>query len=707
MERSTSMSTRDERALGRYLFSIAIVADTHMNETEDASTSPYECNQVANARTRYVVARLNQLRPELTIHLGDLVHPVPSQPTYGQAARNFKELTDVLRHPLHLVPGNHDVGDKPVVWAPAGTVNDAALALWTEHFGAHYYAFDFRDLRFVVIDAQIINSGLASEAEQRAWLERELAASAGRRTFLCTHYPPYVTEPHETESYDNVGEPGRAWLLGLIERWKPEAVFCGHVHNFWYNRHADTDCYILPSTAFVRQDYSELARVAPADQRGRNDLPKLGFFVVKIYESGHVCHLERTYGATLAPGGALAAPRARVSVLHARENTRAPLGVDLRHPWAEVVEVPPTGALDEFERKRSRNDYPLLALWEMGVRKLRVPFQDLEDPRVRERMRDLRALGHEFTVYTLDVPRGRARDILVEHHDVVDVWEVVCSWPEVDRTLAAIRDVKAKAPLTVCLSKLRMKEDVRREGSRYYHFINHGFVVAERDDILASWSAGDMAMVDGLVFRVVRHASPCIEIGQAGEIAALLRARASVHVRMASTNPAEEFTDDLANANRIAEALLASLAQAGTGRPAVDVFIDTFVDIDRGYFVRNGLADRRYNPRLASHVVRNLYAVANASPGPWTGNDLEDTGSGRICTLRQPRGMLALLLPDGQAVFDRVTGGEDLGAGDGLARRIDLATGEIIAARWRREGGAITLPDAVACATPTILHFEA
>jgi 3',5'-cyclic AMP phosphodiesterase CpdA len=699
------MSTRDERPLGRYLFSIAIVADTHMNETEDASTSPYECNRVANARTRHVVARLNQLRPELTIHLGDLVHPVPSLPTYGQAARNFKELTASLGHPLHLVPGNHDVGDKPVVWAPAGTVNDAALALWTEHFGAHYYAFDFRGLRFVVIDAQIINSGLASEGEQRAWLERELAASSGRRVFLCTHYPPYVTEPHETESYDNVGEPGRGWLLGLIERFKPEAVFCGHVHNFWYNRHADTDCYILPSTAFVRQDYSELARVGPADQHGRNDLPKLGFFLVKIYESGHVCHLERTHGATLDAGQALSAPGARVPVLHARENTRAPLGVDLRHPWAEVVEVPPTGALDEFERKRSRNDYPLLALWEMGVRKLRVPFQDLEDPRVRARMRHLRALGHAFTVYTLDVPRGHARDVLIEHHDVVDVWEVVCSWPEVDRTLAAIRDVKAKAPLTVCLSKLRMKEDVRREGSRYYHFINHGFVVAERDDILAAWAAGDMAAVDGLVFRVVRHASPWVEIAQAAEIGALLGARASVHVRMASTNPAEEFVDDVANANRIAEALLASLAQAGTGRPAVDVFIDTFMDIDRGYFVRNGLVDRRYNPRLAGHVVRHLYAAAHASGGPWAPAAVEDTTAGRICTLERPGGMLSLLLPDGPAAFDRVTGGDDLGAGEGRVRRIDLATGEIAEAQWRRGGGALTLSDGVTCTGPTLLQF--
>jgi 3',5'-cyclic AMP phosphodiesterase CpdA len=215
--------------LGRYLFSIAVVADTHMNEVEYGSSSPYEVNRIANARTRYVVERLNQIAPALTIHLGDLVHPVPGMPTYAQAAENFKELTAGLWNPLHLVPGNHDVGDKPVAWAPAGVVNEATLALWRQHFGDHdhYYAVDFRGLHIVVVDAQIINSGLRAEAEQRTWLEHDLAAQAGRRTFLCLHYPPYVSEPDESESYDNLAEPGRSWLLRLIETHRPEAVFAG------------------------------------------------------------------------------------------------------------------------------------------------------------------------------------------------------------------------------------------------------------------------------------------------------------------------------------------------------------------------------------------------------------------------------------------------------------------------------------------------
>lgn len=692
--------------LGEYLFSIAVLADTHVNEEEYESNSPFECNRVANARTRWVIQAINEREPELTIHLGDLVHPVPTLRTYGEAAGHFKRLARELRSPLCLVPGNHDVGDKPVVWAPSSTVSDASLALWREHFGEHYYAVDCRDLHVVVIDAPIINSGLASEAEQRAWLERELAVSAGRRTFLCLHYPPYLADPEEGENYDNLGEPGRSWLLRLVETHRPEAMFCGHVHNFFYNRHGGTECYVLPSTTFVRQDYSEFSRVEPAEENGRNDVPKLGFCLVKIYEYGHVCHVVRSYGATIDPGEVPAPAPRRVAGIHSTENSAAPLGVDMRHPWAEVVEIPPTGALDEFERKKARNDYPLMALWEMGIRKLRLPLQDLQDPRVRERMSLLRSLGHEFTVYTLGVPHGRPLEVLIEHHRLVDVWEVIGSWAEAERVASAIGEVKKEAGLTAYLSKLRSKEDLRREGSRYYHFINHGFVVGERETIevfLADSAAG--SSIDGFVFRVVRNASPWADIGTVGEIARALHRRAAVHIRMTSMNPAEEFKDDLVNANRIGEALAGAMVLCGPGQPVVDVFVDTFADVDRGYFVRNGLVDRRYNPRLASHVVRNLYSALNGTSERLRAGAVYDLPAGRMCTLERRDELLALVLPDRKFLVDKVPcESASLGA-PGMAHAVDLGTGDVMPVPWRRAVDGVELMEGLACARPVLICF--
>ena len=39
----------------------------------------------------------------------------------------------------------------------------------------------------------------------------------------------------------------------------------------------------------------------------------------------------------------------------------------MRGDWFEDVWIPPSGGLDEFDRKQVRNDYALLALLENGV----------------------------------------------------------------------------------------------------------------------------------------------------------------------------------------------------------------------------------------------------------------------------------------------------------------------------------------------------
>ena len=75
--------------LGERLFRIAVVADTHLNQDEADCTSPFAVNALANARTRYVVQAINREQPDLVIHLGDLIHPVPSLPSYGRAADEF------------------------------------------------------------------------------------------------------------------------------------------------------------------------------------------------------------------------------------------------------------------------------------------------------------------------------------------------------------------------------------------------------------------------------------------------------------------------------------------------------------------------------------------------------------------------------------------------------------------------------------------
>jgi 3',5'-cyclic AMP phosphodiesterase CpdA len=595
------------RPVGAHIHTFAVIADTHMNQSEDHSSSPYPCNRLANARTRHVIAELNRLEPAFVVHLGDIVNPVPELPTYGDAAGHFKALAKELTAPLHLVAGNHDVGDKPVSWMPAGTVSDANRELYSRHFGRHFYSFDFADLHLVVINAPVINSGLAVEAEQAAWLEADLAAKRDKRTFLFTHYPPYVSDPAESGSYDNIDEPGRSWLLGLIAAHRPEAVFCGHVHNFWYDVQGETEIYLLPSTAFVRHDYSEFYRVEPGDQFGRNDEAKLGYFVVRVYEQGHVAENIRSYGRTLAPAERLpVSEETGLAPVHSKESGLLEVGVDMRHPWAEEMEIAPSGALDEFERKIARNDYPLLALWEMGLRLMRVPIQDLLNPRTRRRMEILKAAGHRFQVYLYGLPGLDVQASLAAFGHFVDSLELVVDWERVEACLPALRALKADSGLKLLLSRVNRKDGARQQGSRFNHLISPGFT---------------LDLFDGFLVTSRREVAPWAAAAEAAELAAELGTKICLYLKSTEASPARAFVDDAQNAAWVAEGLLAGIGHAG-----IAVILDSFTDSDRGYFARTGLVDRRYNPRLAGRVVKHLVGLLNPGEERWSAAPLEVAG---------------------------------------------------------------------------------
>jgi hypothetical protein len=491
--------------------------------------------------------------------------------------------------------------------------------------------------------------------------------------------------------------------LDLVERHKVEALFSGHVHHFWYNRYAQADWYLLPSTSFTRQDYSELFRDAPTTdmQAGRNDADKLGYFVVFVYEHGHVCHLRRTHGVLLPKVGKIPDSPKRIATYHSREAPNAVLGFEMRHPWAELTEIAPSGALDEFHRKEIRNDYPLLALWDMGVRKIRIPLQDLESSHVLERVRALKHHGHAFTVISQGIPNTQQRHSLISNAELIDRWEVTLRIDRVAGALSEIRTIGREVSFPIFLSKLRLKEDVVRDGEPYYHLISHGFVTDDFDEIFRlKDQAGFDDGFSGLVFRVGRGERPWERIPEFDNLARGFGIGASATVFMADPNPALSQCDDLANANRIAEALLAAACSE------TDVFVDTFMDLDRGHSVRNGVIDRRFNPRLGLHVTRNLHGAVNGffeGPIP-IGNG--DSAGGRWISVSVAGQIFALVMPNSSnARFALELTGSPSGP-SGIATRIDLSNGAITDLVWHRSGGAISVESESTPPGPVLIAFN-
>jgi predicted phosphodiesterase len=617
---------------GSPLFSFAVIADTHVNPDDGQSSSPWQTNRLANWRALSVVAQLNALKPDFVIHLGDMVHPVPSQAGYAAAARRFRALFKDLQMPLYLVSGNHDVGDKPIAWTPAVAVNYRFLAIYREHFGKDFYGFDHRGCRFIIINSQILNSGLSDEHEQWMWLEKQLATE--QRLFLFKHYPPFLHDADEPEHYDNIAEPARSRLLKLLRGHPVEALFCGHVHNFFYNRISGADCYVVPATSAVRHDYMELFPVAPmASEHGRDARAKLGFFWVDVFADSHVAHWVRTCGATDSVGAVAHLERPRT---HARGPAHAPVGVDLRHGWLDSISIPPTGAVDEFSRKIVRNDYDLAALWELGIRRLRIPLQDLMAPASSRRVAELAEFGHRFTVFMFGLPDARQRAELACHAASLDAVELIERGPVLSKIGADAGALKSELGVPVYLSKLHVSGEDGHDEGQFAHVIRHGLRPGEPAPATLIKDANRFGF-EGLVYRVDWEEVPWSALHSIAESVRAAHLRAIVHVRLAGNNPAQEMVDDANTARRVADAALAAWCLGDR----ISVFFDTFADHDRGYFPRHGLVDRSCDPRPAGLVLKRLVDMLSSADS----RRIAAAADGIARVIRTSSRQIVLLLP--------------------------------------------------------------
>ena len=596
-------------------FSFAVVADTHVNEAEDTSTSPFETNHLANPRARHVFAEIAAMRPppSFVVHLGDIVHPVPSLPAFHDAVGNFKAIASQLPVPLHVVPGNHDVGDKTVDWMPAEQVCDDYLATYRNAFGADFHAFDENGVRFVMLNSLLLNSGLSDEARQRAWLEERIDSAGDLRVFLFMHYPPYIHRPDEAGNYDNVDEPARAWLLGQIAKPAVEAVFAGHVHNFWYDRTGEAEMYLLPSTAFLRHDFSEFCPVAPSadSEFGRGDVTKFGWFRVDVFDHGHVAYAVRSHGRQRAPH--------ETSDVHPRHHLAHPktsgfdnAGVELRHPWAEVMQITATGGVQEFGRKRARNDYPLLALWEMGVRLCKVPDVDVLESEPRERMRLMARIGHRYVVTVIGTPRAAVIEAAGDDAGVF-AYEANLTLGRFERHRDALRAVREASGAAVFLAKILTDQEARVSGRTFSHFVKSGFTVEEltlHHDLIAG--AVDRGEIDGVTVRIEFGESLPAATRRMRACNAQTGARILASLKLSGPGVATARTGDRETAARAAQAMV--LSRCG---PDVLYVFDTFMDVDRGYYPRNAFIDRRFNPRPAAGAFAALASLF-PEPEPFT-----------------------------------------------------------------------------------------
>lgn len=214
------------------------------------------------------IAAAELLDPAFVVMCGDLINSWGHQ---GQVDE-FLRIRDTLSEniPFYTMPGNHDVGNRPT---------RESLAWYRSRFGRDWYAFQHEGFHGIVLNSSLFRApdSLPDEAAaQLAWLEEELKraqASQAAHIVAFMHYPLFLQNPDEPDSYFNIPSKSRSVLLTMFKRYGVRAVFAGHYHRNAYGRAGELE---MVTTAAVG--------------RPLGDDPS-GFRVVDVYED----RLEHTY----------------------------------------------------------------------------------------------------------------------------------------------------------------------------------------------------------------------------------------------------------------------------------------------------------------------------------------------------------------------------------------------------------------------------
>ncbi len=218
-------------------FRFAVIADSHFHPVKGQAQRTYPSDLQHNGRNEKVVALLRRVAPDFVVHLGDVPHPVPGTPGHEESLSIAKRLYGSLGCPIHVVAGNHDVGDKPprmdartederrVPRRLPRRVGRALGGLFLEglpipadrHAGARHAG------------PRKTSSGRGSSASSRRSTRRASDSSCSRTTRRSSTSP---TSPGTTTISIPVRARGSSRCCG---RSSPRPSSPGHVHHFFWN----------------------------------------------------------------------------------------------------------------------------------------------------------------------------------------------------------------------------------------------------------------------------------------------------------------------------------------------------------------------------------------------------------------------------------------------------------------------------------------
>jgi len=262
-------------------FRLTQISDTHLARRLSSLTDNF------SRVSEYIDAR----RPDLVVNSGDLAFDGPAQPDDLEFA---KTLHDALPVACRYLPGNHDIGDNPtkVGPVPSQPVTEQSQQAFRSIFGEDRWRFDAAGWCFIGLNSMVMNTGLASEAEQFDWFASQLSSTNGQPVALFLHKPLFLNSPDDPElaatAIRYVPMPARSRLVEMLRAVDLRLVASGHVHQrrdftFGHVRHV-----WAPSAGFIisdaRQEVIGIKEVGLVEYRFQPD----GFEVRHVRAPGQI-----------------------------------------------------------------------------------------------------------------------------------------------------------------------------------------------------------------------------------------------------------------------------------------------------------------------------------------------------------------------------------------------------------------------------------
>jgi 3',5'-cyclic AMP phosphodiesterase CpdA len=228
-------------------FRLTQISDTHLARRLQKLTDNFD----------RISEHIDARRPDLVVNSGDIAF---DGPTSRDDLEFAKALHDGLAAPCRYLPGNHDIGDNPTRLGPPPSqlATETDRQAFISVFGDDRWRFEAAGWSFIGLNSLVMNTGLASEAEQFDWLAAQLATVNGKPLALFLHKPLYLNTPDDPElaatSIRYVPQPARSRLLELLRSVDLRLVASGHVHQRRDFTYGHTRHVWAPSAGFVISD---------------------------------------------------------------------------------------------------------------------------------------------------------------------------------------------------------------------------------------------------------------------------------------------------------------------------------------------------------------------------------------------------------------------------------------------------------------------